>query len=497
MSGPRNMSRETSALLSPPHALALCLLTVGMALSVVEARLHLAENPKYNILQREANEEWDLYRALGARRLAQEPELRSAMRRYARINHPGRCRDACQEDMVEAFYRRQQAYMLFRDRSKRRKYEIGGDTEVQKHTGPKFEDPLRDPFELRLNSERLDFRMHFGFREGEERKTPNMGTQFPVTLEMVNTGANLTIFIERNVLCPVCNGTGAATPADLRTCPLCHGEKSVTDEHSFSNAITQAVVHKCHVCDGFGSIARHQCSHCGGQRVVPEKTEKKFTLEPGTPDGYQYTFKGEAEQVPDAIAGDVIIQVTNEEHPVFERDEANLLWSTNITLMEALIGFNRSVRSLDGRLIEFEKRNVTKPGDVFLVAEEGLPVFGNANKRGDLVVSFNIQFPDKVDEKRRKALRKKRQDTAARRKAASENGSSSGDGSCGVGAEWDSEKEQCVVVDEDEQSSNDDDEAEDEADDEEDEADDDGADDDKSEDSASETQQAGQEDSEK
>lgn len=310
--------------------------------------------------------------------------------------------------------------MTLRDQQKRRKYEIGGDEEVLKYRGPKFEDPLRDPFEMRLSSSRLDMKLHFGFREGEERKTPNMGTQFPVTLEMVNTGANLTIFIERNVLCPVCNGTGAHTPQDLRTCPLCHGHKHTVEEHAFHDGFEQAVVHQCPLCDGYGKIAKKPCSHCGGARVVPEKTEKKFTLERGTPDGHQYTFKGEAEQVPDAIAGDVIIQVTNEEHEVFKRDEADLLWSTNITLMEALIGFNRSVRSLDGRLIEFEKRNVTKIGDVFLVAEEGLPVFGNANKRGNLVVSFSIVFPKNVDEKRRQALKQRKKDKAAAARAAAD-----------------------------------------------------------------------------
>jgi hypothetical protein len=72
-------------------------------------RVHLPPNPQYNILQREPNDQWDLYRALDVKRLASEPEIRRAFRFFARKHHPGRChRSRCDEEALHRFYRRQQ-----------------------------------------------------------------------------------------------------------------------------------------------------------------------------------------------------------------------------------------------------------------------------------------------------------------------------------------------------------------------------------------------------
>ena len=83
-----------------------------------------------------------------------------------------------------------------------------------------------------------------------------------------------------------------------------------------------------------------------------------MNVKPGTPENHPFTFPGEAEQVPGATAGDVILHVTSEKHPVFEREGDDLVMERNITLIEALLGFEATIPHLDGRNLRVVRSEV-------------------------------------------------------------------------------------------------------------------------------------------
>lgn len=68
-------------------------------------------------------------------------------------------------------------------------------------------------------------------------------------------------------------------------------------------------------------------------------------------DGQRITFNGEGDQEPGLEPGDVIIVLDLKEHPVFKRQEDNLIMKLKIKLVEALCGFNKTVRTLDDRTL--------------------------------------------------------------------------------------------------------------------------------------------------
>ena len=88
-------------------------------------------------------------------------------------------------------------------------------------------------------------------------------------------------------------------------------------------------------------------------------------LDKGCPDGHRYTFKGESDEVPDVDPGDVIVEITVEKHKKFTRKGANLVYTTDITLIEALGGFEMTIDHLDKRNILIK----TKPGEIIKPAE--------------------------------------------------------------------------------------------------------------------------------
>ena len=109
-------------------------------------------------------------------------------------------------------------------------------------------------------------------------------------------------------------------------------------------------------------------------------------------------LEGEADQVPDQEAGDIVFVLEEAEHNVFRRGGADLAADIDVTLAEALCGFSRVVlKHLDGRGIHIKHPQKTpevlKPGQVIKVLGEGMPL-KKSDQKGDLYMIVNVQFPE-------------------------------------------------------------------------------------------------------
>lgn len=79
----------------------------------------------------------------------------------------------------------------------------------------------------------------------------------------------------------------------------------------------------------------------------------------GMKDGQRITFHGEGDQEPGLEPGDVIIVLDQKDHPVFQRQNDNLVMKMNIKLAEALCGFKKTIETLDNRTLVIN----SLPGD--------------------------------------------------------------------------------------------------------------------------------------
>lgn len=64
----------------------------------------------------------------------------------------------------------------------------------------------------------------------------------------------------------------------------------------------------------------------------------KIDLSAGFPEGREMIFEGRGDQHPDAISGDLIVKVNLKQDRKFRREGADLYYSMDITLKEALLG---------------------------------------------------------------------------------------------------------------------------------------------------------------
>ena len=108
---------------------------------------------------------------------------------------------------------------------------------------------------------------------------------------------------------------------------------------------------------------------------------------------------GEADQDPDDEApGDIIFELIEEQHKIFNRAGADLQADLDISLSEALTGFNKTVLThLDGRGINLNVQQpqgrVLRPEQVLKIPGEGMP-YKRSDAKGDLYLTINVHFPE-------------------------------------------------------------------------------------------------------
>ena len=126
-------------------------------------------------------------------------------------------------------------------------------------------------------------------------------------------------------------------------------------------------------------------------------------VEKGTPDGHMIQYKDAADEFINVRAGAINIKVLQMEHDVFERKGNDLKTRIHIDLREALLGFERTLKHLDGHEVEIDRRDkVTKPGLMEWFKGEGMPVFEQYSEVGDLMVTYIVDLPDKLTDEQKK-----------------------------------------------------------------------------------------------
>lgn len=123
----------------------------------------------------------------------------------------------------------------------------------------------------------------------------------------------------------------------------------------------------------------------------------KIKIEPGMFGGQQLMSRG---QIVDSkgTPRDVIFRINEIRHSIFQRKNADLLMDLKISLREALLGFERMVKHLDGKdfWIRARKGEITAGNDVLVLRDMGMPVFGQPLVRGRLFVKIRVEFPKKM-----------------------------------------------------------------------------------------------------
>lgn len=130
-----------------------------------------------------------------------------------------------------------------------------------------------------------------------------------------------------------------------------------------------------------------------------------INVKPGWRAGTKITFPKEGDQGPNNIPADIVFIVKDKPHPVFKRDNDNLVYTATVPLGKALTGCVVDVPTLDGRLISIPINDIVEPGYQKVVPTEGMPISKDPNTKGDLIIQFNIEFPNQLNPEQKRMLK--------------------------------------------------------------------------------------------
>jgi DnaJ-class molecular chaperone len=105
---------------------------------------------------------------------------------------------------------------------------------------------------------------------------------------------------------------------------------------------------------------------------------------------------GHADQ-PGSEPADAIVTVITQPHLLYARYGNDLVYTQNITLVDALLGRKFKVPLMDGRVLPMHLTDIAAPGYKICISGEGVPVWDEVHSevigKGNLYVEFNVEWP--------------------------------------------------------------------------------------------------------
>lgn len=338
------------------------------------------------------------YEVLGVAKDASKGDIRKAYMKLARKEHPDKGGDP------EKFKVIAKAYEVLSDENKRKIYDQGGEEAVNQ-SGEGGGGDGGDIF-----SELFGGGRRRGGGGGGPQKGEDITHALRVSLEDLYNGRTMKLKVTRDVLCKDCSGSGCKAGSAEVECEDCDGRGFKVIIRRMGPMIQQMQA-PCRACGGQGksiSDADKCTGQCHGKKVTQEKKVLEVAIEKGMKHGQKITFRGQADEAPGTVPGDIVFVVQEAPHETFKRKGADLIMEKKITLLEALTGLRFAVTHLDGRqvIVSTGPGEVIKPDDLKAVVGCGMPLHGNPFSSGDLFVKFTVDFPEKgaLSEDQRKAL---------------------------------------------------------------------------------------------
>jgi molecular chaperone DnaJ len=342
----------------------------------------------------------DYYEVLGVDKDADDKDIKKSYRRVAMKYHPDRNPD--DPDAEEKFKEATEAYDVLMDSEKRQAYDQFGHAGVDSSMGggaggfggSNFSDIFGDVFGDIFGG---------GGGRGRGPGGPQRGSDLRYTLDIsledAVKGTTVEIRVPTLVGCETCDGSGAKKGSTPTTCGTCGGVGQVRMQQGFFQ-----VQQTCPTCRGRGQSISDPCTDCHGQGRVEKTKTLSVKVPPGVDTGDRIRLSGEGEAGPEGgPPGDLFVQMSVKQHPIFERDGKNLYCEVPITFVDAAVGGELEVPTLDGR-VKLKIPAETQTGKLFRLRGKGVkPVRGGSV--GDLLCRAVVETPVNLNKQQKEMLR--------------------------------------------------------------------------------------------
>jgi len=350
----------------------------------------------------------DYYEILGVPKGASAEEIKKAYRQLALKYHPDR-NQGNKKESEEKFKEISEAYAVLSDPQKRSVYDQYGHTGFdQRYTtedifrGADFSSIFEDlGFGGSIFESLFEGMGLFGGRS-THRSSSGAGRsleyELAITLHEAATGVEKIIHIPRLETCGTCSGEGAKPGTQRKSCPRCQGRGQVVSQAAFFS-----IAQTCPQCRGEGSLIADPCPSCHGDGRVEVERKIRVRIPPGVDTGSRLRISGEGEPGRrSGRRGDLYVSVVVQSDKVFERQGNHLLCEIPIGFVQAALGAEVDVPTLDGK-VKMKIPPGTPSGKVFRMKGKGIPSLDGYG-RGDEHVRVVVSVPAHVTDEEKRLL---------------------------------------------------------------------------------------------
>lgn len=358
-------------------------------------------------------EKIDYYELLGVSKNASVDEIKKAYRKKAKLYHP----DLNQHDKsAEAKFKEvNEAYEVLSDPTKKQKYDqfghagvdpsygagqggysnyggFGGATEVD------FGDMFGDLFSGIFGGGSSSRRANAPVRGDDLRTT------ISISFDEAIFGIKKQIKYSRKENCSECGGSGAAKGTSVETCSTCRGAGQVKRQQNTPFGAFSSVT-SCPTCNGAGKVIKNPCPTCrGGGRVVKERN-LDVNIPAGIDNGQTINLSGQGGfGIKGGPTGDLYLIISVRPHNIFERKGTDIFCDIPITYVQAALGCEINVPTVDKSPERLHIPEGTQTNTVFKLKGKGVP-FLNGRGRGDQHIRVSVEVPKHLSTQQKELLK--------------------------------------------------------------------------------------------
>jgi len=328
----------------------------------------------------------DLYKTLGVAKGANEKDIKKAYRKMAMKFHPDKNKSAGAEEKFKGIA---EAYEILSDPKKKEIYDqygyeglkgVPGDPDPQgARQGPGFAGGAGPKFQFNTqNGGEANFSHLFGSSNPFESFFTAGPGGMPQAQQKMSFG-------------------------DLGNVYGNMGKQGMMKEKTIEKEVLVSLEDIATGCQKKLKINKN--IHREDGSITKESKVITLDIKAGWKSGTKVTFDNEGDQVPGKIPADIAFIIKDKPHPVFSRDGEDIVYTTKISLRDALCGTKLQIPTLQGQKMSLDfSGKIIKPTTVRKFKGMGLPFSKKPSSKGDLVVKFDIIFPDSLSESDRATI---------------------------------------------------------------------------------------------
>jgi molecular chaperone DnaJ len=234
-------------------------------------------------------------------------------------------------------------------------------------------------------------------RRGRGRRGADLRYTLEVELKELLDVKETTIQIPKMRPCDTCNGSGAREGTRPEPCSRCRGAGQLMFQQGFFR-----ISRPCDACGGAGEVVKERCVACRGAGRIEGEQTLHVKIPAGIEHGTRLRLAGEGEAGLDGgPPGDLYVDVAVRPHPLFERDGGDLHCQVPIPFVQAALGSEIEVPTLDGKETLGARRHPVRQD--LPPARQGTALLGS-RARGDQIVQIFVEVPSKLTERQRELL---------------------------------------------------------------------------------------------